>query len=572
MYPLSVAARCTGAVSLLILIVLLLARPSWLADVSRRIKKTMVACGKHPAVLIAVAGVATFLLNAAIGYFSFWPIPSVHDEFAYVLTGDTFANGRLTNATHEFADHFASWHVIQTPSYQAKYPPAQGIALAFGQRCFGNQIVGVWLSLSLAIAAAVWAMFQWLPARWAAYASLLVALNPHVHLRWGQSYWGGAIALGGGALLVGALGRLRRRGDLTTGLTAGIGLAILAASRPFEGLLMAIPICTYASWVVISRCDRSTLVVGVSGTIAVLVGGLLLAQYNFAVTGQWTKFPYRVWSEQQGAALDRAITPSVIPLMHVSTDSPKLTSQSESEQADWRVAEVARMMSERGADAFNFNRNKLYQLNEFYLQTILRLPLLALPWIVGSRWRMVLVAAIVIVQAGSCTHLSAGHPHYIAGIAVALILVVTLGLRRMEAMRVQRKRLGAELSALILFGWVAMSTLAFAADLIERPREPRLKWAQDRAAIARQYCNDKTQHVLFVRYLPEHSIHQEWVYNGANIDRQAVIWANDLGEQRNRELMTYLNRMKVETSFAAVKALYLTIGDDSSKVAIRDDS
>ena len=570
MYPLSVAARCTGAVSLLILIALLVARPLWLAVVSERLKRVLVACGKHPVRFIAVSGVATFLLNASISCFAFWPIPSVHDEFAYVLTGDTFASGRLTNATHPFADHFASWHVIQMPSYQAKYPPAQGAALAFGQRCFGHQLVGVWLSLSLAIVAAVWAMFQWLPCRWAAYASLLIVFNPHVHLRWGQSYWGGAIALGGGALLVGALGRLRTHRDLTTGVTAGVGLAILAASRPFEGLLMAIPICLYAGWVVVSRWDRSALTVGLTGIVAVLAGGLSLAQYNSAVTGQWTKFPYRVWSEQQGAALDRAITPSVIPLMHVSTDSPKMSPPSKFGSADWRVAEVARMMSERGADAFNFNRNKLYQLNEFYLQTILRLPLLALPCIVWNRWRMVLVAAIVIVLAGSCTHLSAGHPHYIAGIAVALILIVTLGLRRMEAMRVQYQRVGAGLSTLILVGWLMMSTLTFAADVIERPREPRLKWAQARAAIAAHCGNGEAQHVLFVKYLPEHSIHQEWVYNGANIDRQSVIWANDLGETRNRELIRYLNRIREQTSFAAVKAVYVTVGDDPANVELRD--
>ena len=567
MYPISVAARCMGAACLPVLVVLLILRPHWLQCYGRRLSRRLTTIGDHPVRFAAAVAVGTIFLSASISCISFWPIPSVHDEFAYVLTGDTFANGRLTNPQHPFADHFTSWHIIQSPSYQSKYPPGQGVALALGQKVFDNQLVGVWISLALALATTTWAMFQWLPRRWAVYASLLIVLNPHIHLRWGQSYWGGAVALCGGALLVGALGRLKRKPGLGTGIAAGMGLVILAASRPFEGLLMAIPICLFTCWILVRRFNRSQIAVMISSCIVLIVGALMLAQYNRSVTGNWRKMPYRVWSEQQGEALDRMITPSVIPLKHVSTSEATVTSNSQEVPDDWRVAEVARMMSERSADAFRFNRDKLHQLNEFYLQTILRLPLLALPWMFCDRWRSVLIVAIAFVMAGSCTHLSAGHPHYIAGLATALLIVVTLCIRKLETIRIQERRVGPIISPVILSCWILMSATTFAADVIERPREPRLQWAMKRASIERKLGGEQTQQVIFVEYLPHHNIHQEWVYNGANIDSQPVIWANDLGESHNEALVRYLrNRNETNGEFTSVHAWHATIGVDSVTV------
>jgi hypothetical protein len=52
-----------------------------------------------------------------------------------------------------------------------------------------------------------------------------------------------------------------------------------------------------------------------------------------------------------------------------------------------------------------------------------------------------------------------------------------------------------------------------------------------------QYPADK--HLFIVRYLPGHNVNVEWVYNGADIDSQRIIWARDLGPEKTQALLDY---------------------------------
>ena len=47
------------------------------------------------------------------------------------------------------------------------------------------------------------------------------------------------------------------------------------------------------------------------------------------------------------------------------------------------------------------------------------------------------------------------------------------------------------------------------------------------------------RHLVFIHYALGHNIHDEWVYNAADIDSSRVVFAQELDPAADRELMHY---------------------------------
>src|SRR6266852_1884069 len=180
------------------------------------------------------------------------PIPGIHDEFSYLLMGDTFAHGRLANPSHPMWMSFETFHVNWFPTYSSKYPPAQGFVLAIGY-LLGHPWIGVLVSNAAMAAAIRWLLQAWLPARWAFLGGILVALKFGIASYWMNSYWGGAVAATGGALVLGALPRIWEYRRPLDAVIFGLGAGILATSRPVEGCIFSLPFAAALLWWVIKR-------------------------------------------------------------------------------------------------------------------------------------------------------------------------------------------------------------------------------------------------------------------------------------------------------------------------------
>src|SRR5262249_43907363 len=133
----------------------------------------------------------------------------------------------------------------------------QGLFLAVGTILGGRPIVGVWISAALFISALCWMLQAWFPARWAVIgasmgaATMIFSGYPFAGATvayWSQSYWGGAVGGLGGALLLGGFRRIISDRSWIASALMGLGAGVLALSRPFEGLLVTIPVGLVMAW------------------------------------------------------------------------------------------------------------------------------------------------------------------------------------------------------------------------------------------------------------------------------------------------------------------------------------
>ncbi len=70
---------------------------------------------------------------------------------------------------------------------------------------------------------------------------------------------------------------------------------------------------------------------------------------------------------------------------------------------------------------------------------------------------------------------------------------------------------------------------------------PHFPQGDTRAALVSKVEQMPGKHVIFVHYMSFHSPHEEWVYNGADIDGSKIVWANSMSTQEDAELRSYFH-------------------------------
>jgi len=508
-----------------------------------------------PRLAIAICAVLGMLLPAAFGIVAGIPVPKVHDEFSYLLAADTFAHGRLTNPTPDCPEFFEAQHVLVAPTYMSKYPPGQGLILAAGQVLCGHPIWGVWFGCGLFAASLCWMLQAWTSPRWANVVVLFAILSFGVSSYWAQSYWGGMLAASGGALLFGGLRRTLRRAGIFSSMLMALGVVILAATRPFEGVLACLPAgLLLCRWLVVDAATSLThkLVRWLFPFAAVLLAGVWAnATYNQAVTGDALRLPYSVHLRQyfhQGVFIfSRPYTPERQPHPWLARYYDEMRFEPVR-----GVATLAFKLVRYGTDRLQGTLSSLLTDMTFHGEggrhSLIWIGILLL---IGmqNRWGWFCAGTLVFVVFGQC-FVEYWYAHYAAPVVPLVFAVLAEAIRRVSLARPKGWRIAlvTPVALAILTGCFALANYGGAAVVglvrLAQHQSPGMasvqsqtNWAAWRQDVIAHLTEHGGGHLVFVRYDKSYSLFGNWVYNDADLNTARVIFAYDFDDEKNRALI-----------------------------------
>ena len=534
----------TGLVLLALLIAFIYPQlgSRWFESIEQRFSRL----SRHRVLSIALVGITALALRAAVLPIEPIPEPIVHDEFGYLLAADTFAHGRLTNPTPPMWEHFETFSVLMKPTFQCFAQPAQGMILAFGKVVFGHPFWGVWLSIGLMCASITWMLQGWLPPEWALLGGVLAILRYGVFGYWANSYWGGAAGAIGGALVIGALPRIKLAQRYRDALLMGAGLAILANSRPFEGFVFSLPVaCLLFAWL----CGKKRPPFSISLrrvllplTLTMVLTAAGLGYYYWRVTGSPFRMPYQI---------ERA-TYGVAPYMLWQKMRPEPVYHNVVMRNMYAVEEVA---GYKAFGSFLGLTLKLYIGWRFFLAPALTVPLLLLMFTLPKNFGIrdiqhsTLQLIFILVSAAVAWAVETFYnPHYSAPATGLILLFVLLATRRLR----NWGRSGLLLARAIPLVCIMSFTLRALAQPLHVPMNEfyEFSWYQKappsfgRAAVEKKLLQLPGDQLVIVHYAPDHEPFAEWVYNRADIDGAKIVWARELEATDNLRLLDYYKGRK----------------------------
>jgi hypothetical protein len=114
-------------------------------------------------------------------------------------------------------------------------------------------------------------------------------------------------------------------------------------------------------------------------------------------------------------------------------------------------------------------------------------------------------------------------------------------MRHLRRWKVKGRVMGILLTRLIFVLLIARALQLGMHAYRERPVE----WIASRVRIAKTLRDTPGKHLIIVRYSPDHYVHHEWVYNGADIDGSKIVWAREIPGVDLKPLLEYFRDRKV---------------------------
>ena len=306
--------------------------------------------------------------------------------------------------------------------------------------------------------AITWMLQGWMPAEWALLGGVLVLSRFGLFSYWMNSYWGGAVAAAGAALVLGALPRIWERQRPPDAIIFGLGAGILATSRPLEGFIFCIPLGVALLWwtlrqqAIARRTYLRRVILPLAAVLACVVA--FVAYYNWRVTGSPAVFPHFIEQRQY-------ITTPIFLWQH---DKPPIIYANPQfddfyhnflpslYQASWPSAEG--QLEWKSTDFW-----------QFFLGPALSIPLLALPWLLKERRNRLLLAQVVLCALGLWIVVYY-HAHYAAPLMATVVVLMMQGMRLLRRWQFRGRAIGVGLTRIIVLFSLLIGPVYFGHTLV----------------------------------------------------------------------------------------------------------
>ena len=510
-----------------------------------RIERAFRQLARRKSLSVAVVGLTAFFLRLALLPMCPIPLPFVPDDFSFLLAADTFASGRLTNPTPAMWPNLESIHVTMQPTYMSMYFPAQGLVLAAGKVLTGHPWFGNLVVTALMCASICWMLQAWLPPAWALLGGVLAILRLGLFSYWINTYFGaGSIVALGGALLLGGLPRFIKNARFRDAFWMAIGVVLLMISRPYDGMLLCIPVACYVVWWMFFGKNRPAPAVLFRRTAAplalIIAGAAWMAYYDYRLYGDPLTPSYSVNRAQYAMA-------------------PYFVWQSKRPEPAYKHKVIRDFYYLDELDSFN----KIHSLSGFIPQTFLKavrgilfysgvvllVPLIMVRRVFLDRRLRFLILCVFVVVAGQLVEIFL-IPHYLAPLTAGFYAIGLQAMRHLRFWAPGGEPVGITLQRLLVTLCVFLAVLRAAAEPLHLaipiwPSAGAAEWygpgisGTERAKIESDLEHLTGKQLAIVRYAPGHNPLDEWVYNAADIDNSKVVWAWDMDDTNNQKLIRY---------------------------------
>ena len=385
----------------------------------------------------------------------------------------------------------------------------------------------------------------WFPPFWAFIGALLVLVRLGTFSYWANSYFGGTLPAIGGALVLGALPRIKRCQKVGDSLLMGVGFAILASSRPFEGLIFSLPVVmALLIWIWKKRRLRARplappVLVPLALVLSVAMAAMLY--YFWRTTGSPFRTAYQVNLQTQDSVPIFPWQP-LRPVLHA--DMRSVFFDAEIEQ--YKLARFHPVISAVA---------RAVQFYLFFLGPALTVPFLLL----AARTRQLkpsvrlFVTVFSISACGLLLPIYYG-PTYAAPLTCVVYALLLAAMQRIRRYRWRGQRTGLAIVRTVPVVCILMLWLRAAAPLpgIPVPQIVPLTWCsphlfdqRSRERVQAAIESKPGLQLVLVRHSHDQVEPVDWVQNLAEIDHQKIVWANDMGPKRNQELIDYFKDRRV---------------------------